>query len=676
MTNQSIALIICIILIASGLSYFQYFYKTKKRSATNYILVILRFFTYLTIGILLLNPKIERLTTQIEKRNLVLLVDNSQSIAHLGDTTAVSNLIYDFEANEKIKDQFNFHAYTFGSSVKELKNLDFKDQQTNLTQAFKSASEIFNPNQDIFILISDGNQSYGPDYTIWSKSKKLRVYPFVVGDTLSVLDTKIELVNVNQYSFLNNKFPVEAFVSSTATNNVKTEVELYQNNQLIASKKVNFTSDKSSQQINFQVDANQIGLQNYQLKLKPLTSEKFTENNSFQFGVEIIDESAKVLLASSVLHPDLAMLKRSIESNPQRKVEIKLVGKDKIDIESYEMLIYYQPSSNFKSLMEKAKLKRLGSLLITGEKTDYQFLNTQFDFFNKEITSVNENYYPVLNSDFSSYQVEDLNFDDFPPLSNQFGSLRLKTPFQTLLFQKINGLETTAPLLLTYENGNTKNAILQGENSWRWRSQSFISSNNSFKNFDAFISSLVQYVSSNASKERLLVNTENFIYEGEPNFITAKFYDVNYVFQKDVELRIQLKKQDQKEWQTYPMLYTNNEFSFNTAGLNPGEYDFKVFEEESKITKSGKFNIVSYSVEKQFVGPDLNGLKSLSSSQTVFGLNEIKKVENNLLTNTGLKPIQKSITKKESLIDSLFLFIFLALTLSTEWFIRKYKGLI
>ena len=675
MTNQSIALLICIFFIALALSYYQYIFLPKKRSKINLWFFMLRFFTYFGIGVLLLNPKIESTSTEIEKRNLVILADNSASIQHLGDTILVNKVTDNIQQDQALNDKFNLEIFKFGTNIEPFSQLNFSSQQTNIAKAFTSIEEIFDLQKDVVVFLSDGNQTLGADFSFWASIKKLNFFPIVIGDTLPVIDSKIDLVNANKYSFFNNTFPIEAFVSYNVEENLNTKLKLFQNNRLLATKNILFTPDKASQQIEFKVKANQIGLQNFSLRLSPLKDEKFTENNSFQLGVEIIDESAKILIATSILHPDIAMLKRSIESNPQRKVDVKLVGENPIDIDKYEMLIYYQPKANFKSLMQQVAKKQMGSLLITGTKTDYNFLNKEFDFFTKEKSAVIEDFFPLLNNNFNSFQVENLEFQSYPPIRDQFGTVSLNTPFQTLLFQKVQGIQTNSPMLLTYSNHKVKSAMLLGENAWRWRSESYLNTGD-FKTFDAFISSLVQYVSNNNTKERLLVSASNFLYEGEANQITAKFYDANYRFLADANLSIQIKKLDDEDWQEFPMLLLNNEFSYNTEALSAGNYEYTITEKDTKIQKSGKFSIISYNAEKQFISPNLDALKTLHKNNKLYTLNEAELLKKDLLNNTKFNPIQKSILKNESLIDRILLFVFLALTLFLEWFLRKYKGLI
>jgi len=46
------------------------------------------------------------------------------------------------------------------------------------------------------------------------------------------------------------------------------------------------------------------------------------------------------------------------------------------------------------------------------------------------------------------------------------------------------------------------------------------------------------------------------------------------------------------------------------------------------------------------------------------------------LENPNFSPIEKEVIKKSPLIEWFWLLIFLLLTLGSEWFIRKYNGLL
>lgn len=658
-----------------GLSYYQYFYLNKKRNKNDYLLFLLRFLTYTTIGVLLLNPKMQTTTTSVQKRNLVVLVDNSSSIKRLGDTTKIEDFYNTIFNDELLNQKFKVEGYSFGDEFKVVDTIDYTEHQTKIYEALEAVDQIYDLNQDLVVVISDGNQTVGLDYSQYGAQQNATIFPVVVGDTVPKFDTKIDLVNVNNYSFLNNLFPIEVFVSYNGKKSVPSQLQLFQDNKLIKAQEISFDANKSSQEVQFLIKANQVGLQLYNLVLKPVKDEKFIANNTFQFGVEVIDESAKILIATSVLHPDVGMWKRSIETNKQRKVDVKLVGEEEIDIDLYQAVLFYQPTLDFENIIQKTKEKGLGTLTITGTKTDYTFLNTIQDKFKKEIVPTTEDYYSNYNSNFSTFQFEDIGFSNFPPLEDQFGQVRFNDAHQVLLYQKVQGVSTKSPMLFSYSTNSTKHVVLFGENSWRWRSQ-FYTEQQNFKDFDSFLSALIQYISSSDFNQRMIVDSSNFYNEGENSQIAAKYYDANYKPLTDAELNIRITETTTNTVQQFPMLLQEGKFVFNTAGLSPGEYSYEVVENTSNIKKQGQFKILSYSVENQFISPNLNSLIQLSNTNELFYINQVELLKAQLLQSPEYNPILSVTKNNQSLINSFYLFFFLALTLFLEWFLRKYQGLI
>jgi lipid-A-disaccharide synthase-like uncharacterized protein len=75
MTITTILLLLSLI-VASGLSYYQYFYKAKKQIKAEFVFGF-RFLSLFGIILLLINPIITRNTLEIIKPSLAIVVDNS-----------------------------------------------------------------------------------------------------------------------------------------------------------------------------------------------------------------------------------------------------------------------------------------------------------------------------------------------------------------------------------------------------------------------------------------------------------------------------------------------------------------------------------------------------------------------------------------------------------------------
>ena len=94
--------------------------------------------------------------------------------------------------------------------------------------------------------------------------------------------------------------------------------------------------------------------------------------------------------------------------------------------------------------------------------------------------------------------------------------------------------------------------------------------------------------------------------------------------------------------------------------------------------RSGTFVIVPFDVEQQFLNANTQALKTVANtSQGSFGtLETIPELMETLINDDRYKPVQKSKENIVPLIDWKWLLGVLVLLLSSEWFLRKYHGLI
>jgi hypothetical protein len=247
----------------------------------------------------------------------------------------------------------------------------------------------------------------------------------------------------------------------------------------------------------------------------------------------------------------------------------------------------------------------------------------------------------------------------------------------TLLSSTIRNIKTNAPILAFVENQNKRSAFLLGENCWKWRLQSHVE-NQSFEKFDLFMDKIIQFLTSNNAKKSLVVAHENFYNSGEAIEISAQYFNKNYEFDEKARLSISIRNRKTKQNKNYNLLKGNNSYKVNLDGLLAGVYDFSVKELNSNTSYSGRFEVLDFDIEKQFVNPDVEKLTQLASQTKgkVVYPNQVNALIKTLLENENYKAVQKEIIKKEPLIDWTWLLILIAITLASEWFIRKYNGML
>jgi len=677
MAIQSIILITLALVVALGFAFFQYLYKKNDKVRKDYIFFILRTLAAFLVLLILINPKITSTEFEVSKPELIVLADNSQSISYLGEEESIRNISKSLSGNDKIQEKFNVSRLYFGENLELNNSLNFSANQTDIFSALSETENIFSNNQSAIVLLTDGNQSMGRDFRYFKEKSVRNIFPLIIGDTTSYQDLGVERINVNKYAFLNNKFPVEIFLNYSGEEAVETNFKVKSGDAIIYTQKLDFSSGSNSEIIKTELPANSLGVKNYQVEIEPISTEKNKVNNIQKFAIEVIDERTSVLILSDISHPDLGTLQKAIESNQQRTADIKYVNDQNLKISDYQLIILYQVNRKFNNIITDILDENYNYLMITGAKTDWNYLNNLDLGYSRNSTNQPQEIFPVYDPTFSSFQFENIGFDDYPPLLDKFGPLEFdQNKFNVMLSQELQGVITGEPLMGVTQS-TPKSGFLFGENIWRWRAKSYLD-HKSFVEFDDFIGKLIQNLASKTSRQRLTIESENFYYTNQDVLISAHYFDENYQFDAGAHLKIAINNKESENSFSSDLILKNNFYQFDGGDLNPGEYVFTVNVQENNLAKSGSFEVIEYNTEQQFVSSNLSGMQSFAENNEteLYYPNQLNDLINTLLADDKLKPIQKSRQKNVPLIDWYYLLFILIIILAAEWFYRKYLGLI
>ncbi|GAB5475568.1 MAG: hypothetical protein Mars2KO_36670 [Maribacter sp.] len=663
-------------LVALLLALFQYHFKTKRKGTLAKTLAFLRFLSLFGLLVLLINPKFSKNEYRLEKTNLVVLTDNSTSVAT--SQQRIGDLIDQLNRNEAVADRFDLSNYQFGTELAEQQDsLSFTDQNTNIARALSSTKEIYNNTSTVAVLLTDGNQTLGNDYGFLGSSLKFPVLPIVIGDTTRYEDLRIDQVNVNRYAFLKNKFPVELFVTYEGRSGTTAQLTISVDGTTQYRETLSFTDGDGTQTVNALLDAQTVGVKAISVQLQPLDNERNTVNNQKRMAVEVIDEKTNVAIISSIVHPDIGALIKAIESNEQRSVSVNKPTTSTNVLDEVDIFILYQPDASFKAVFDYIRQKRGSSFIIGGNKTDWRFFNSVQPQVRVEDGYPNQEISPILNPSFSKFDISKVSTVDFPPLESDAGAIVASGDADILISMLIRGRDINTPLLMAKEEPEGKKLFLFGENLWKWRVQSFRNDRN-FENFDLLIGKLMLYLSDNESKKRLNLEYKR-IYDGSGDSkITATYFDGAFVFDANATMVLRVKERENGFTKEIPMLLQNGFYEADLLGIPAGTYDFTVSVEEENRSSSGSFTILDFDVEQQFLSSDYQKLQQLANSTggVLYFPSEMDSLIAQLTTTNEFAPTQKSSKNVVSLIDFRILMALIVAFLALEWFIRKYNGLI
>ncbi|ARN77575.1 hypothetical protein BST97_05985 [Nonlabens spongiae] len=661
-------------LVAAFIAFFQYGSFFSKNKTTSWGFGVLRFFTVLTILLLLLLPVFRSTEYETELPKLIILADDSESVEYLSQTDNLKQDFRDLIANNDLSERFDVNPFSFDSYLKPANSLTLRGKQSDLQNALSEILNLYKDDQKAIVVLSDGIQNSGTSYEYLNLPTNTKLYPIVYGDTTRYADLEITQINLNRYSYLNNEFPVEAIVNYSGEDPVRSRFTVSEGNEILYSQDLSFGANSDSEIINFELKSTSVGLKSMRAQVTPLDNEKNKENNSRSFAVEVIDEQAKILIHASAPHPDLGALKKAIQSNPQRSAEI-LFGSQEADYNAYNLVILYGVDSAFSSRIDRLNESGLNAWFILGKNSRLDILNQSLPEINIEENIETDEVQPLINFSYSNFNLEEFDYGDYPPVETPYGSWSFNTPVDVLVYKKISGIETDQPFWFTYESGSRRIAVSALNGLWRWRSQAYLENKN-FEDFDDLVNGQIQYLASNQLRNRLTVDAPAIFEQTNVIKIEANYLDKNYQFDNNAVLDLKIVMEENDSTFTRPFVLAGSLFQVDLAGLDAGSYKYTVSVQNENLTRTGFFEVMDFNPEQTTTTAYAQGFEKLVGSQNVYYQGDLDKVIDALSSDQIARPIERKKFAYLGLIDFEYLMILLGLLLGAEWFLRKYNGLI
>jgi len=673
----TVLLIVLAVLATLTLVWLQYFHKNPRKGSTNYILAALRFISILSGLLLLIAPTFVDREVYLEKADLILLVDRSTSMGQVTDPGELSDLVDKFRTDPGLRERFNIHQYGFGSNLMQTDSLAFDQGNTDIANALYKTNGLFVGGAKTMVLFTDGNQTLGRDYGYISLPGNPQVHPVILGDTTQFEDISIGLVNANNYAFLDNSFPLEASIRYQGDREVSKRVTISLDGRRVHQQQLSLGPRANNRTIQVLLKAEKVGPLALAIEVEPLENERNRANNVKRTAIEVIDERSEVLLVSEIVHPDLGALKKSIETNRQRRVTLVGPTDAPAALKDADLLILYQPSRAFGPVYEFIQRTGINYFTLTGSQTDWNFLNRAQGSFSKDNNRQTEEILPLLNKAFGKFGLGNFQVDGFPPLVGPLGEVQIKKQQEALLMQQIRGVDLERPLLSILTDGTQREAVLFGENIWRWRAQVFKNSGD-FQGFDGFMGQLMLHLGADQQRSRLEVEHPPLFENANFAKIWASYFDRNYQFDPRAKLTIMVEAVNTGSSRQAPVLLKNNYYEVDLSDLVPGEYRYTLEVEGEDLRRSGGFTIMDFDPEKQFVSANHKKLGELAlrSKGALFFPDKLDFLIEKLAQSPDFIPVQRSRENVVSLIDFRWLLGLIALALAGEWGIRKYNGLI
>lgn len=694
-SSLSLWWVIPIVILAAALAYYVYY---KKHSEWNESLTVLQKYTLISLRgislflllISLLGIVVQYQKKKVEKPILILAIDDSSSMLNYSDSNSVKKDIVAFQTkvNQELSDKYTIHSYSAASHPVVLKdNWKFELTKTNLFEGLDGIKKSYQgQNLASIVLLSDGNLNEGnlPQYAI-QDLLQTAVYTIGVGDTLFRPDQSIKNILTNDRVLLGNSFIVNVDVQADGFPLTESKVELLHKGKIIASKQVNFGKERSSiQSLLFEVEPENIGVQAYSVKIEHKKGEHTFKNNSSTFYINVIDGRNKIILLADGPHPDLKAIHRALERDENCKVEFHLMSDWNKDLQDVTLLVVHSPGNiSNPELASFIGNSLVSKLFIVGTSADDRF----FKSFTKAISIPNskqqDDVLGVVNVDFNKFQIDpslDQALKNWTPLKVKYGSSNFPAAASIFLFQKVGPVVKKDPLIYFTEHhsaiGKSKVGVIAGEGIWRWRMSDF-AQNHSTQMFDGMISKIAQYLSVKQNQERFVVQAPKQLTTQKDALFLATLFNASMDIITSEKINFELE-QDGKKIRKSDFSVKDSNYYLNIGKLNSGVYQWQasVVVDGKKLVKKGELFVQKDHIEQMEIRANHDLLIQLAN----VGGGQFQTLSNSDLIIKELKSREDLTSKTYStielkeLISFFWFFILIILSLSMEWFFRRFWG--
>ena len=669
--------------LAAGFSYYLYFRNADNLSLSKFqkvFLAILRCLSLFLIFLFLLSPFVERVKKIKELPIIAVAFDNSQSVQPY---SASFNQLAQTLKNS-FEDNYQLDFWSFGEKLENTDSFTGTDRRSDYGQMLKSLKNNYtNKNIGALILLGDGIYNQGQDPKNLAAGLKFPVYSLGVGDTTHKTDAIIRNVKTNKIAFLKNKFPVEIELKFSKLKNKIAYIDIESNNKSVYSTTVPITSDDDFKLEFVNLEASEVGMQHYKIKIRPFDGETNLKNNEYEFVIQVLENKQKILMLSDGPHPDLGAIRTSIKI--LQNYDVKMITGNIIpdSLSTYSLIILNQlPSLNnaASTLLNQIKASRIPVLYLIGSNSMLDQLNS-LDMGLKIMSSKNtEEVQPDFDNNFSLFVLSDETKEILktsPPLLSPFGNTQLAPTIQNLASQNIRNIQTKKTMLAFGTDKGRKIGFVVGEGLWRWRLYNFQVSGN-HEAFDELVQKTIQYLALRENEDNFNVYHPALFQETDNIEFSAELYNDSYELVNTPDVSIRIRNNSSKEF-SYLFDRKDDYYSLNAGSLDPGDYTFEAETQlgNQQFTENGNFSIVKNEIEIQNSQADFGVLYQLSQQTggQFYPFENYGTLLDVIKENKQITIQQHKQTSQTEWINLKTLFFLLILLLTIEWFCRKYWGI-
>jgi hypothetical protein len=682
--------------VALGLIYAWLLYKQPVNLGKQFRfwLFALRALVVAIIAFLLLSPLVKSVSYNPQKPLVLVLQDNSQSISMFKAAEAPSksppvgetlNIFVDglSALKNELGNDYDVREFHFNRDVADGLTKNFDGKQTDISKALHQLNDRFvNQNTGALILATDGLYNQGTDPQYEAKNFKTTIYTVALGDTVAKRDLLIGNVNYNKTAFLGNDFEIEVLAEAYQSKGENIHLTVTGDGKQLAMQNIQVTDNDFHKVVTLKLNADKKGTKKFTINIAPIKNEITTQNNTETIYVDVLDAKEKVLLLYDGPHPDISVIRQSIETNKNYEVKASLLSElTSVKPGDYSLVILYQVSGTGNNIIQSLLKSKVPVWYIVGAQTDLQAFDEDQKFIH--ISSGRQEMQEIFaqpSIDFTVFTLSDSSkkkIAAFPPLLAPYGSYSSTPPGSALLKQRIGSVETSYPLLAFGDEGGQRIGVLSGEGIWRWQLAEYQAYGNHHA-LEELFGQGVQYLTANANRQRFIVYPAKRVFdEGENVILNAELYNDALELINTPDVKIDLKSAAGKNY-SFLFTRTGQSYQLDAGALPVGEYSYEAITKngDKQFKAAGQLTIAPLNLESRQSAANHQLLRTIakqSGGQMLYP-DQVSRLADLIRKNENIKTVVYQDKHYSDIIDVKLVFVLILGLLSLEWFLRKREG--
>lgn len=684
-----IVLLIVGLLVLSWVSYRKF---ESIPTLARWGLIALRGLTLTLILLLLLNPYFYSSQEVEIKPNIAVFLDNSESIGitkgEYDGLNSYNNLLnsLNFDAIELA--DFNF--YSIGESVSEFSpdSLNASETQTNLSEPVQSVLEMEEEVQAA-VLITDGIITYGRNPSIIAFNSSIPLYTIGIGDTSRVRDISVSNILTNTTGYINTNHIIDAEISQSGFQNNTILVSLISGDgEVLQEQQVTFDTGDQVKQVQFELELQKTGLQQFEIRSEPLPDEWTDSNNSRLFSIEVLDSRVKILHVAFQIHPDVKAIRSILNSDENNELTtLTWLGgnrfvEDLPEEDEFNLIVIHgAPNTN----REFSFLKNLDETPTVFFEIAPEFRNRFTSRGNVQLINIRTNqvslinFRPLLSPDeHPILELPEINLGDITPLKSPLRSELSELQSIALYGINFDGVETDYPAIAILERGNIRRAHVL---PWGWF-RLLQSTNPTHREYGkTLISNLISWTSSDPDNRKLRITPAKQTFStAEPPIINGSLLNERGDPEDDGIIEVQLESA-QGSSRTFNMENMGKgNYRLELPRLSEGLYQYTATARRGNReleTQNGEFLVSNTSSELTNTLRNDELLRAIANNSggLFFTYQNVGSFWDSLRAVNIMETQTATVENYSFPVRSMYWFFVVLLLLGSEWMLRKYYSL-